>query len=58
MKKYGLEDCKPVCTPMVTRCGLGQDYDSPTVKKYKYRSMIGILLYLTGIRLNIMHALA
>jgi len=56
MKKYGLEDCKPVCTPMVTRCGLSQDYDSPTIKKYKYRSMIGILIYPTGTRPDIIHA--
>ena len=56
MKKYGIEDCKPMSTPMVTGCNLSSHDDSPMVNQLDYRSMIGSLLYLTGTRLDIMHA--
>lgn len=55
MKKYGMEECTRVCTPMVTECNLSQNDDSPTFNQSKYRSMIGILIYLTGKRPDIMH---
>ena len=56
LKKYGMEDCKPVSTPMIIGCNLSSHDDSPTVNQPKYRSMIGSLLYLTGTRPEIMHA--
>jgi hypothetical protein len=56
LKKYGMEDCKPVSTPMITGCNLSSNDDSPTVNQPEYRSMIGSLLYLTGTRPDIMHA--
>eukprot|EP00253_Pinus_taeda_P026048 PITA_26048 len=56
LKKYGMEDSKPVCTPMVTRCILSSNYKSATVHQPTYIFMIGSLLYLTGTRLDIMHA--
>ena len=56
LKKYGMEDCKPVSTPMITRFNLSSNDDSPTVNQPEYRSMIGSLLYLTGTRPDIMHA--
>eukprot|EP00253_Pinus_taeda_P016308 PITA_16308 len=56
LKKYGMEDSKPVCTPMVTGCSLNPNDDSVAVYQPTYRSMIGILLYLTCTRLDIMHA--
>jgi hypothetical protein len=56
LKKYGMEDCKPVSTPMITRCNLSSNDESPTVNQPEYRSMIGSLLYLTGTRPDIMHA--
>ena len=43
-------------TPLVTRCNLSSHDDSPTVNQPEYRSMIGSLLYLTGTRPDIMHA--
>ena len=52
-----MEDCKPVSTPMITRCNLSTNDDSPTVNQPEYRSMIGSLLYLTGTRPDIMHAI-
>eukprot|EP00253_Pinus_taeda_P014114 PITA_14114 len=56
LKKYGMEDLKPVCTPMVTRCSLSENDDSAAVHQPTYRPMIGSLLYLTGTRPDIMHA--
>ena len=57
LNKYGMEDCKPISTPIVTWCNLDSHDDSPMLNQPKYRSMIGILPYLTGKRPNIMHAL-
>ena len=31
LKKYGMEDSKPVCTPMVTRCNLRTNDASTTI---------------------------
>eukprot|EP00253_Pinus_taeda_P026148 PITA_26148 len=56
LKKYGIEGAKPVCTPMVTGCSLSTNDESATVHQPTYRSMIGSLVYLTGTRLDIMHA--
>eukprot|EP00253_Pinus_taeda_P014393 PITA_14393 len=56
LKKYGMEDLKPVCTPIVTGCSLSANDESPVVHQPTYRSMIGSLLYLTGTRPDIMHA--
>ena len=56
MKKYGMEECKIVSTPMITECNLSSHDDSPTVNQVEYRSMIGSPLYLTGTRPDIMHA--
>eukprot|EP00253_Pinus_taeda_P006175 PITA_06175 len=47
LKKYGMEDAKPVCTPMVTGCSLSANDESVAVHQPTYRSMIGSLLYLT-----------
>eukprot|EP00253_Pinus_taeda_P005296 PITA_05296 len=47
LKKYGMEDAKPVCTPMVTGCSLNANDEFATVHQPTYRSMIGSLLYLT-----------
>ena len=55
LKKYGMEDCKPVSTPMITGCNLSSHDDSPMVNQLYYGSMIGCLLYLTKTRLDIMH---
>ena len=55
LKKFHMEDCKPMGTPMVTRCKLTKNDDSPNVDQTTYRSMIGSLLYLTALRPDIMH---
>eukprot|EP00253_Pinus_taeda_P017313 PITA_17313 len=56
LKKYSMEDAKPVCTPMVTGCSLSANDESAAVHQPTYRSMIGSILYLTGTRPDIMHA--
>ena len=48
LKKYGMEDCAPMSTPMTTNCKLSKDDDSPLVDATHYRSMIRALLYLTA----------
>jgi hypothetical protein len=55
MKRFQMEDSKPVGTPMVTGCKLRKDDDSPDVDQSSYRSMIGSLLYITASRPDIMH---
>jgi len=41
LKKYGMEDEKPVCTRMVTGCSLSANDESVVVHQPTYRSMIG-----------------
>jgi hypothetical protein len=55
LKRFQMEDSKPVGTPMVTGCKLSKDDDSPDVDQSSYRSMIGSLLYITTSRSDIMH---
>jgi hypothetical protein len=56
LKRFQMEDSKPMGTPMVTGCKLSKDDDSPDVDQSSYQSMIGSLLYITTSRPNIMHA--
>ena len=49
-----MEECKPISTPMATRCKLCADDESLNVVQKLYISMIGSLLYLTTSRLDIM----
>ena len=56
LKKFGMEDCKPVSTPMIIGCKLSKDYDSKEVDQNLYRSMIGSLLYVTMSRPYVMQA--
>ena len=56
LRKFGMEDCKPVSTPMTTRCKLSMDDESKEVDQKLYRSMIGSLLYVTASTLDVMHA--
>jgi hypothetical protein len=43
LKRFQMEDSKPVGTPMVTGCKLSKVDDSPDVDQRSYRSMIGSL---------------
>eukprot|EP00253_Pinus_taeda_P030658 PITA_30658 len=54
LKKFQMEDCKPVLTPMITGCKLSLEDSSKDVDQRLYRSMIGSLLYVTTSRLDVM----
>ncbi|GKA99590.1 retrovirus-related pol polyprotein from transposon TNT 1-94 [Tanacetum coccineum] len=54
LKKFRLEDFKPIKTPMSTETKLMRDEESESVDNTKYRGMIGSLLYLTASRPDIM----
>jgi hypothetical protein len=54
LKKFGMEDAKPIKTPMATNGHLDLDEGGKLVDLKLYRSMIGSLLYLTASRLDIM----
>jgi hypothetical protein len=57
LKRFQMEDSKPVGTPMVTGCKLSKNDDSPDVDQKSYRSMIGSLLYIRTSHPDIMHAI-
>ncbi|GJY30900.1 uncharacterized mitochondrial protein-like protein [Tanacetum coccineum] len=54
LKKFGLEDSKPMKTPMSSDTKLTKDEECKSVDSTKYRGMIGSLLYLTTSRPDIM----
>jgi hypothetical protein len=56
LKSFGMEDCKPIITPMQTSCKLSKDDDSKSTNQRQYRSMIGNLLYVTTSKPDVMHA--
>ena len=41
LKKFKMEDCKPVLTPMVTGCNISLNDLSKDMDQKLYRSMIG-----------------
>ncbi|GJY31506.1 retrovirus-related pol polyprotein from transposon TNT 1-94 [Tanacetum coccineum] len=56
LKKFGMETCDPIGTPMEIKDKLDLDQNGTLVNAIKYRSMIGALMYLTSIRPDIVHA--
>ncbi|GKA19973.1 retrovirus-related pol polyprotein from transposon TNT 1-94, partial [Tanacetum coccineum] len=56
LKKYGMETCDPIGTPMEIKDKLDLDQNGTLVDAMKYRSMIGALMYLTSSRPDIIHA--
>lgn len=50
LKKFGMENCKPVSTPMTTTDKLSLKDESTLANLIRYKSMIGGLLYLTQTR--------
>ncbi|GJU18984.1 retrovirus-related pol polyprotein from transposon TNT 1-94 [Tanacetum coccineum] len=54
LKKFGLEESKPMKTPMSSDTKLTKDEKCESVDSTKYRGMIGSLLYLTASRPDIM----
>ncbi|GJV41722.1 integrase, catalytic region, zinc finger, CCHC-type containing protein [Tanacetum coccineum] len=57
LKKYGIETCDPIGTPMEIKDKLDLDKNGTLVDAKKYRSMIGAPMYLTSSRPDIVHAI-
>ena len=54
IKKFKMEDCKPILTLMVIGCKLSIDDSSNDMDQRLYISMIGILLYVTTSQPDVM----
>ena len=54
LKKFKLEDCKLMATPMHPTCNLSNEDNRTKVDQKLYRGMIGSLLYLTASRPDIL----
>jgi hypothetical protein len=54
LKRFRMEYCKPVITPMQTSYKFNKDDDLKSIDQRKYRSMIWSLLYVTTSRPDIM----
>ncbi|GJZ25731.1 retrovirus-related pol polyprotein from transposon TNT 1-94 [Tanacetum coccineum] len=50
LKKYGMESCNPVDTPMVEKSKLDEDTQGEVVDPIHYHGMVGTLMYLTSSR--------
>jgi hypothetical protein len=57
LKKFEMEDCKLVSTPMVNGCNLNKEDESKETDQSMYMSMIDNLLYVTSTRPNIMQVI-
>nr|GEV49747.1 copia protein [Tanacetum cinerariifolium] len=58
LKKFGLEDSKPIKTPMSSETKLTRDEDGESVDDTRYLGIIGSLLYLMASRLDIMFSVS
>ncbi|GJW36128.1 retrovirus-related pol polyprotein from transposon TNT 1-94 [Tanacetum coccineum] len=56
LKKYGMDKCDSIGTPMATKPKLDVDFSGLPVDQTKYRSMIGPLMYLTSSRPDLVQA--
>ncbi|GKA06087.1 retrovirus-related pol polyprotein from transposon TNT 1-94 [Tanacetum coccineum] len=55
LKKYGIESCDLVDSPMVEKSKLDEDPQGKVVDPTHYRGMVGILVYLTSSRPNLVY---
>jgi hypothetical protein len=53
LKKFKMDDSKPLSTSMITTTALDVDENGEPVDQKEYQSMIGSLLYLTTTRPDI-----
>ncbi|KAG8491216.1 hypothetical protein CXB51_014346 [Gossypium anomalum] len=58
LDKFGMQNCKPVRTPMAQSEKLSSIGDYEKVDEREYRSLVGCLLYLTATRPDLMHAVS
>ncbi|KAL1300194.1 hypothetical protein AAHE18_18G160700 [Arachis hypogaea] len=57
VKKFGLENSKPMSTPMHLNTKLNKDENGKDVDETRYRGMIGSLMYLTSSRSDIIKSM-
>ncbi|GKB67713.1 putative ribonuclease H-like domain-containing protein [Tanacetum coccineum] len=55
LKKYRMETCDPIGTPMEIKEKLDLDKNETLIDVMKYRSMINVLMYLTSSRPDVVH---
>ncbi|GJV53315.1 hypothetical protein Tco_1449056 [Tanacetum coccineum] len=55
LKKYGMESCDPVDTPMVEKSKLDEDTQGKAIDPTHYRGMVGTLMYLTSSRPDLVY---
>jgi len=53
IKKFAMEKCKPVATPIGHGIQLSKDDGASKVDKTSYKSMVGSLMFLTNTRPDI-----
>ncbi|XP_006593273.1 uncharacterized protein LOC114379003 [Glycine soja] len=58
LKKFNMQDCKPLATPMAMNEKLSKDVGKNKVDATIYRSLVGSLIYLTNSRPDIVHAVS
>ncbi|GKE12139.1 retrovirus-related pol polyprotein from transposon TNT 1-94, partial [Tanacetum coccineum] len=56
LKKYGMESCNPVDTPMVEKSKLDEDPQGKAINPTHYHDMVGTLMYLTSSRPDLVYA--
>jgi hypothetical protein len=56
LKRFGMEDCKPMVTPMTTNLKKLNTSESKKVNPTIYKQLIGCLMYLTNTRPDICFA--
>nr|GEV38225.1 hypothetical protein [Tanacetum cinerariifolium] len=56
LKKFGLDKCDPIDTPMMEQYKLDEDHSGIPIDQTRYRSMIGSLMYLTASRPDLIFA--
>nr|GEU88754.1 copia protein [Tanacetum cinerariifolium] len=57
LKKFGMDSCDSVDTPMVDRLKLDEDLSGIPVDQTRYHSMVGYLMYLTASRPDLVFAI-
>nr|GEU87337.1 hypothetical protein [Tanacetum cinerariifolium] len=58
LKKYGMESCDPLDTPMVEKSKLDEDTQGKAIDPTHYRGMISTRMYLTSSRPDLDYAIA
>ena len=56
LKKFNMQDCKPLAIPMAMNEKLSKDDGQNKVDATVYKSLVSSLIYLTNSRLDIVHA--